>query len=65
MYNGPIYACEFEQSKMTPVRLKVTVDKPGTNVGPIRPEIRTQGEKDRKPPLILGKEKKSGKSKKL
>jgi hypothetical protein len=38
LYRGPIYACEFEQVKMTPLKIRVSVDKPNWN--PLGNELR-------------------------
>jgi hypothetical protein len=61
LYQGPIYVCEFEQTKQTPCKIRITVDKPSYTVPPLRPEPRTVlDQRIKKPALNLLKKKHKG-----
>lgn len=57
LYKPPIYVWEFEQIKMTPLKIRISIDKPNLDLPPLKPEPRTELDKKLKPCLNLLKKK--------
>ena len=49
IYKGPIYVCEFEQIKMTPIKIRISIDQPSFDLPALKPEPRTLLDKKLKP----------------
>ena len=63
LYRPPIYVCEFEQARTTPLKIKINVEKPNLNIPITRPEPKTELDKKLKGVLnLLERENKKSKS---
>ena len=61
LYQGPVYVREFEPGKNTPLKIKINIERPNTEIEPKRPYPSSELDRQLKPVLnLLEREEKIG-----